>query len=414
MEQITIFSRIKDAGGVAEILSKYPQCRITGEGENWESALVEFGSGDETLSFAIANDPDYYSEPNWSVQMKGMHTYLSRFPESAARARALLLPSTFTFSLGAVLEPELEDANDPRRAILHEITTLLDGVMFTGSSLLDSEGRVLFSRDAEEEDPSARWPKVIASVPLAGTDEDSLYFGPDQDGDVDPPSPDRVARRAMALATLTARALMEEDADEPDAQETYRDLLEWAAAIGIMDEFEDIELAILGTPLGQLGPEAHINATWRLEGLVVLAWALDLQEIPPADELVQANHLWRSLGLLNIEEASEIIAAPMLRDRDQLLVQREKLFAIHWRLVDFQINPHALDFVDVARTCSFGPLDIEGVRLVKGDLALGDHCLANAAEAEFYSARSAAQERHQAANWLCDGPAMYSMASVDT
>ena len=73
-----------------------------------------------------------------------------------------------------------------------------------------------------------------------------------------------------------------------------------------------------------------------------------------------------------------------------------------------------MDFARFARTCWFGPLDLGGVPLVEGDLAIKGERIDRAPPGAFSSAHSAAQERHQAANWLWEGPERYSDASVAT
>jgi hypothetical protein len=59
-------------------------------------------------------------------------------------------------------------------------------------------------------------------------------------------------------------------------------------------------------------------------------------------------------------------------------------------------------------------VDITGLPLVDGDLAIKGRRIDRADPNAFRAALSAAQERHQAANWLRDGPKSYSDASVAT
>jgi hypothetical protein len=158
----------------------------------------------------------------------------------------------------------------------------------------------------------------------------------------------------------------------------------------------------------------QVNSTWRLEGLVVLAWALRRFEMPPHDQLVELNPLWKSLGFLDAKAAKSLLAKPTLRPRQEISTLRNRLFALHWRLRNFHIKPEVMDFADFARTCWFGPLDVTGLPLIKGDLALRGHRLDRAPPDLLSSAHSAAQERHQAANWLWEGPERYSEASVAT
>jgi hypothetical protein len=93
---------------------------------------------------------------------------------------------------------------------------------------------------------------------------------------------------------------------------------------------------------------------------------------------------------------------------------RNRLFALHWRLRNYTLRPEILDFANFARTCWFGPLDLTGLPLADGDLAISGNRLDRATPDEFSRTHSVAQERHQAANWLWEGPDRYSEASVAT
>ena len=298
---------------------------------------------------------------------------------------------------------------------------ILDGVLFTPSSLRDAHGRILFGAGGEdEEDPDAVWPRVAGEVPLseplgAAMHEMSRPKPPDDEGEgLAPPAAERVARRALALTAVTARAILEQDVGTQGATATYEDLLAWVRDTGIDDELEPEEWEVIQRPLGRLEPGQQINSTWRLEGLVVVAWALRRSEIPPHDQLVSLNPLWRSLGLLDANVAVKLLAEPTLRSREEIGTLRNRLFALHWRLRNYQINPGVMDFAEFARTCWFGPLDLTGLSLVEGDLGLLNKRLDHAPEDVFSSAHSAARERHQAVNWLWEGPERYSQASVAT
>jgi hypothetical protein len=422
-EPITVFARIADPAWVARRLreTRPGGVRLDGPDDDWRNAVVTVGTGKRRRSLTFTHDPAYYSEPNWSGQMSGMRGYFSRFPDTDRKERVMLLTTTFRFSLGTLFDPEFDPDDTILLGVLFDITGLLDGVLFTPSSLRDARGRVLFSADPDDEDPQAEWPEVLGEVSAADPSGAAMHDlsrpKPPDEGPgeaADPPTPDRVARRALALTAVTARAILEQDTANPEAPGTYQDLLAWVKDVGIDDEFEPDEWEVLQRPLGKLEPRQQINSTWRLEGLVVLAWALGRFEIPPHDELVQLNPLWRSLGLLDAAAARELLADPTLRPREEIGTLRNRLFALHWRLRNFRINPGVMDFAEYARTCWFGPLDISGLPLVDGDLAIRGERIDRAPPDAFGSAHSTAQERHQAANWLWEGPQRYSEASVAT
>jgi hypothetical protein len=74
--------------------------------------------------------------------------------------------------------------------------------------------------------------------------------------------------------------------------------------------------------------------------------------------------------------------------------------------------PRADDFAGFARTSWFGPLDLTGLPLAEGDLAIRGAPIDRADPGLFSAVHSAAQERHLAVNWLYGGPERYSDADV--
>jgi hypothetical protein len=353
--------------------------------------------------------------------MDGMRGYFSRFPDTDRKSRVMLLTTTFRTCLGTLFEPDFEPTGDPRLDILFEVAELLDGVLFTPSSLRDARGRILFGAGGTpDEDPDAVWPRVEGEVP-----EDSAAWRtmheisrpkpPDEVGEsAEAPAPARVVRRALTLTALTARAILERDEPNDEARATQRNIVDWVEELNLSSELEPFEKHVLQTPVGRLASQEMIDAAWRLEGLVVLAWALGRMELPPHDGLVAPNALWDSLGYLDASSARELLENPRIRKRGAIAALRNRLFAVHWRLRNFHLDRTVMDFAEFARTCWFGPLDIEGLPLVDGDLGLRGQRLDRASPEIFGTAHSTAQERHLAANWLLDGPEQYSQASVAT
>jgi hypothetical protein len=421
VEPITLFARIADPAGVARCLrERAPSVEIEGPDDAWRKAVATFTTLMKKRTLTLTHDPAYYSEPNWSRQMNGMRGYFERFPGTANKPRVMMLTTSFRFSLGTVFVPDFDPAGDPRLDILFAVTELLDGVLFTPSSLRDARGRILFGAGGkDDEDPEAIWPRVAGEVSIseprgAAMHERSRRRPPGEvDEHADPPAAARVARRALALTCVTARAILEREGG-PGAGGTHDRLLTWAKEIGIRDELEPEEWEVVKRPPSKLDEQMQVNSTWRLEGLAVLAWALGRFELPPHDQLVQLDPLWRSLGLLDADAARTLLADPALRPRAEIGALRNRLFALHWRLRDFYLNRRVMDFAAFARTCSFGPLDVTGLPLVEDDLGLRGARIDRATRDVFSSAHSAAQERHQAANWLWEGPRQYSRASVAT
>lgn len=421
-EPITLFSRIADPAGVVRRLREVAAgVRVTGADDAWSEAVVTFADHSRVRTLTLTHDPAYYAEPNWSRQMAGMRGFFAGFADPPRRERVQLLTTTFHFCLGTIFEPDFDPDDDPRLEVLFAIAELLDGVMFTPSGLRDARGRMLCGADSEDDDPTAVWPQVRGEVSMtdplgAAMHERSRPTDPTEEPDEvdEPPTAERAARRALALTAVTARAILEQDVRNPEATGTHADLLRWVDDVGLRDEFEPDEWAVVECPLGSLAPQQQVNATWRLEGLVVLAWALRRFDMPPHDTLVQLRPLWHGLGILDAAAARALLASPKLRTREEIGRLRNRLFAVHWRLRNFRLRPEVMDFAEFARTCWFGPLDLTGLPLDKGDLAVGGKRIDKANRDSVGTAHSAAQERHQAANWLWEGPAVYSQASVAT
>lgn len=416
MEPINVFSRRIDPLGVLILLrSLSPSLQVVGPDDCWEKIVISgpkrFFRRAATLTFT--HDPDYYDGPGWPQQRMGMQGYFSRFPETETKPEILRLIGTFRFALATDWQPDLDDEKDERLGYLYAVARHLDGVLFTPSSLRDAEGRVLISADGDF-DPNAVMPKMSPEV-THDAEETGASNDDEEDAEPEPPTPERVARRALALAAVTARALLEQDdPSQPWVQELHRDTLAWAEAIGIGDEFEPDEWKVLQRPPGTLDERAKIDATWRLEGLVVLAWALGRFELPPYDQLVNPQALIRSLGFSKEEPARELLANPSLRAPDELEAFRKQMLGLHWRLRDYTLRPQAMDFRAFARNCWFGELDLTPFRLIGNDLALGEHAINDAPQDVFGSATSAAMERHKAINWLTGGGAVYSETDTST
>jgi hypothetical protein len=417
-EPIMIFARTPDHAAVARRLRELaPGVRIDGPDDRWREAVVPFGGWLRKRTLTVKHDAAYHAEPSWSTQMNGLQGYLDRFPPTERKQVAVMLPTTFRYALAVQLTPEpragVAAADDPRLEVLYAVAELLDGVLFTPPALRDARGRVLFSAGgAADEDPRAAWPRVVATVRVAadaGGDEDD-----DAEEGAEAPSAERVARRALALTALSARGLMEYDAGEAAVDVAHRDLLSWVEEAGFADELEAQEAEVLRRPLGGLDPQAATNATWATEALCVLAWALGRFDLPPHGEQVEPHQVWKAMRMMDAGGARALVAEAVLRPRDEIRTARERLFALHWRLRDYSLRPGVMDFAEFARTAWFGPLDITGVELADGDLSIEGTRIDRASPKALGSAYSVVMERHRAANWLWDGPALYSEADTST
>ena len=232
-----------------------------------------------------------------------------------------------------------------------------------------------------------------------------------EEEELTPPDPARVATRALVMSMVSCRAFIEKDAKE--AGQFWSGALQWFQQLGIDGELEPRERQVIETPLGRLEPQQMIDAQWSIEGLAVIAWALDRHPLPPYDEAVVAAKVANSLGFLASREET-VLAAPRLRPDAEIQALCDSLFTLHWRLRDFRWNPKAMNFEEFSRTAWFGPLSLDGLRLAEGDLAVGDLPISKADPEEALRLLSIAQERHRAINWLIGESAIYSETATNT
>jgi len=228
-----------------------------------------------------------------------------------------------------------------------------------------------------------------------------------------PPTPERVARRALVMSAVVCRAFLERDAGNEEVEELRKRLDRWLRDLGIADELEEWEAELLRKPLGALQSRESIDASWLSEGLAVLAWAMGRYELPGYDESVDPQDVTGSLLFLQ-DEARELLRVPRLRPAAEIEAFQNTVFSLHWRLRQYQLAPAPMNFEEFARTAWFGPLSLDGLRLAENDLAIGALPISVAPEAELSHCHSVAQERHRAANWLMGHDEVYSQVDTST
>jgi hypothetical protein len=269
--------------------------------------------------------------------------------------------------------------------------------------LLSADGRI---------DPEA----VLPAIPQSP----QAVFGEERNDEADeperiPPDVQRVAKRALCLAAVAGRALLEiEQMPRHQTESERQRLLGWVGELALETELESEELNLLRQPVGTLTRQATVDAGWRLEGLGVLSWALGGFELPAYDALVDVATLLPAVGFLELNKSTALLASPSLRSREELGKLQKQCFALHWRLRNFSLDKKPLNFRTFARECWFGPLDVSWARFSADDLALGDVPIGKAPPEEFQKALSSANERHLAINWLADGGEIYSETDTST
>ncbi len=231
--------------------------------------------------------------------------------------------------------------------------------------------------------------------------------------DLPPPSPERVAARAVVLAAVSCRGLIEKDASNPRAEDLRQRVCSWLRELGVIDEAEEHERSLLFTPLGSLADKSTIDASWRSEGMVVLGWALGVLELPPYDEACEPSDSANFLGFLQ-ERTSTPLADPRLRPAANIEHWTDAYLTLHWRLRQYSLHPEVIDFSSYVESCTWGPLTLAELQLTDGDLSIAGDRLDRVSEPVFRRTLSITQERHQAFNWLLGEEPIYSQVTADT
>jgi hypothetical protein len=220
------------------------------------------------------------------------------------------------------------------------------------------------------------------------------------------PDARRVAQRTLVLCAVAARGFL--DAEAPaDADALRRDLLEFVERHHLDRELEPGERAALEAPIGGLERQAMIDATWRLEGVAVLAWSLGVADLPPHDQPVEGLDLCMSLGMLS-RETPLLLQLPQRRPAEEIARMQTRLLGIHWRMVDYRVTPTRLDFRAIASNNWVGGWDLTGVPMIDDELAIRGVRLDRADERARSQTESIARERHRAINWVMGQAPLYS------
>jgi tetratricopeptide (TPR) repeat protein len=266
------------------------------------------------------------------------------------------------------------------------------------------------------------------------------------------PSARRVAARALVLAAVFYRAQLESDR----FAEAWRSkLLAWIDALDLGPELERGERSFLHTPVGHADAQLVANASWRVEGLGVLAWALGRFDLPAYDDLGEfatppdVGFTEKLLSAMDTAAARELLQSAGLRPKSEIDRFSRHITLVSWRLRQFLVDPdrpvpsmdfemrggrrvavedraalrrpagpgigEGMDFAGYLRGHGhFEEHWLDGLRLIDGDLALGDTSIAAASPEDVRRCASIAVERQIAAYWLRGDDRTYSKVIPST
>lgn len=228
------------------------------------------------------------------------------------------------------------------------------------------------------------------------------------------PTLDRICQRAFVLATLACRASLEAAPSEPRAMELHAQLQDWLMEEGLHQEFETSEWSRVLAPLGALTVRERIDMSWRSEGLVVLAWALQRVELEPYDQSAEGSAVAGAIGFLEPGAVHDLVRQARRRSEDELMWLADLTLAVHWRLREYSLRTEPMNFVDFAQRCQWAQMPIDDLQILNKDLALRGIPISEASDDVLSECTSIIRERQQAANWLIGQEELYSEVTCDT
>jgi hypothetical protein len=265
------------------------------------------------------------------------------------------------------------------------------------------------------------------------------------------PSARRVAARAMVLSTVVCRAYLEREhyaGIHENADGVYA-LVNWLVESGLEREMELDEREFLGTPVGEASRQMAVNGFWRTEGLGVLAWALQRFDVPPYDQMTNPDAAQKSVGYLSPIQELDLRKSGVLRPAAEISRFSKHITIVSWRLRQFAIDRagavkladfdvsgnqpvvveegtltdenripgvgERMDFAAYLRNHPrFQEYWLDGLRLIDGDLAIGNQPIAHADPEAVSDCTSIAIERQIAAYWLGGDDQTYSKVNPST
>jgi Domain of unknown function (DUF4272) len=234
-----------------------------------------------------------------------------------------------------------------------------------------------------------------------------------EDLPLNPPDANRVAARALVLAAVSCRGLIERDPNPLGAEKLRQEVVGWLDSVGAAEELEPSETLLISTPLGMLDQTTIKNASWRSEGMIVLAWALGYSKLPDIHTECAPSDTASGMGFLD-ERCNTPLHSPRLRSRSELDEWTQTYLTLHWRLRQFTVRAEAMDFVQFVLDCDWGPLRLDHLEVADRDLAIRGVRIDKVEYNVFHQTLSIAQERHQAFNWILGFEPTYSQVTTDT
>ncbi len=396
-----IFTQNRDPeGALARLRALMPETEVEFHADGqWSRVRGVWKRGwlKKALTMTVNHDPDYYRGAEWETLLAGMASYFMRFSEASRRPDLFEYVPGLTFAINFTLDPDPVD-DDPRQAVIFEMAQTLGGVIFLPGCLLDGQGRTIAATDGETDENAELPPHTVV--------ERTVRSGPpapdSKDRPWEPPSVERVALRFQWMAAMVWRGFAESETetDRVAKEETLKQMRSRRGSAARL-EGEEWEIRALETPVGKLDEGTVAKLQGLSEGAMVLAWALNLAQLPPYDVQVDPENLYRHVLRAGQETVS-------LREPSEIQALDFQMLAIHWRLSQLRGGHKPMDFAAYAPKAWCGPMDLTLARLQNNDLEVGGKPVSECAEKAIRITTGILQERRQATHWLMGQDPVYS------
>jgi hypothetical protein len=217
------------------------------------------------------------------------------------------------------------------------------------------------------------------------------------------PSAERVHRRALALAYLACRAMIDAD---PRAEGMADSILTSVRKAGLHDAFEPCECRLLHAPFGTITDVERVGTSWLVEGVAVLAWALGKVEPPAFATKCASAPVSIALGMFR-PGTKKTLSEAAFRDADEIESLALSYLALNWRIGKHIESPEKLDFAAQIKHPDGLHLLVDGLELRDGDLTIDGLELSQLSEARFCEVFTIIRERFNAFKWLQGYASLY-------
>lgn len=244
---------------------------------------------------------------------------------------------------------------------------------------------------------------------------------------VSQPTQEQASKRALCLAALVMRGEFEQMLQrhpKPVSKEPHTRLItslnQWLINERLITFQSKEERRLFKKPAGTWSQQELINASWRIEALGVLAWALSIiDKLPEWDTQFDQASIIKAFGLMS--PTTPFLRRVKLRPAQELVRMRGIAELWHWRCRTTQIiregvqAPKGYTFdgiVQAAATRAHQNGDIP--EPIANDFPALGKAFKNLNEEEYSLLTSISTERHFALNWLCGYSNDWDKTPTDT